>query len=489
MASIKRELEDLSLKVLDPEAYQDLTQTHPGQARGARGVPGRRSQAGSRRGSRRRASRPRSAGGRSTSTRSTTKMEAGRDFESIYDLFGLRIITHTRNDCYRALGVAHDLFTPVAERFKDYVATPKSNLYQSLHTTVLTDDGEMVEVQIRTREMHRTAETGVAAHYRLQAGRARRRGAGRQARRLRRPDRRLAAHRHRRRVHGLPAHRALPGGSVRLHAAARAQAAAEGRDRARLRVPDPHRGRRAHGGGARQRRAGAAALRAAQRRHGRDHHLARRRSRTRTGCTSCARPARASKGPALAPPAPPAGQRRRSGARCSSASSSATATRLTRRSSRRSRVGSDCIDVEQLYARLAEGQISLTQVVRKIAPEKEGFAERLAKGPLEALGLTKRPIGGDAHPRHRQRHAQLRALLPAGAGRSRDRHRHARARRVGPPPGLSQHVRERVPAERTRRGRVGRQAGRDLPGAPRRLRQRPHVAARRHRQGDRDRRR
>ena len=89
----------------------------------------------------------------------------GATFESIYDLFGLRIITHTRNDCYRALGVVHDRFNPVADRFKDYIATPKSNLYQSLHTTVLTEDGEMVEVQIRTREMHRTAETGVAAHY------------------------------------------------------------------------------------------------------------------------------------------------------------------------------------------------------------------------------------------------------------------------------------------------------------------------------------
>src|SRR5207247_9192071 len=93
------------------------------------------------------------------------KMRAGRDLESIYDLFGLRIVTHTRNDCYRALGVVHDLLEPVGDRFKDYIATPKSNMYQSLHTTVLAGNGEMVEVQIRTREMHRTAETGIAAHY------------------------------------------------------------------------------------------------------------------------------------------------------------------------------------------------------------------------------------------------------------------------------------------------------------------------------------
>src|SRR5262249_3581860 len=93
------------------------------------------------------------------------KMQTGRTLEEIYDLFGLRIITHSRNDCYRALGVVHDRFSPVPERFKDYIATPKSTLYQSRHTTVLTEGGEMVEVQIRPREMHRTAETGVAAHY------------------------------------------------------------------------------------------------------------------------------------------------------------------------------------------------------------------------------------------------------------------------------------------------------------------------------------
>src|SRR5206468_111587 len=164
IASIKRELEDLSLKALDPGAYQDLT----------RRVQARRDEreeflarVRARLGDGLRASGIKAeVTGRPKHFYSIyDKMRSGRDFESIYDLFGLRIITHSRNDCYRALGVVHDLFVPAPERFKDYIATPKSNLYQSLHTTVLTEDGEMVEVQIRTREMHRTAETGVAAHY------------------------------------------------------------------------------------------------------------------------------------------------------------------------------------------------------------------------------------------------------------------------------------------------------------------------------------
>ena len=109
---------------------------------------------------------------------------------------------------------------------------------------------------------------------RLQAGRQGGRGAGREARRVRGADGRLAARRERRRVHGLPAHRPLPGGGVRLHPAAGAQAAPEGRDGAGLRLHDPHGGGPAHGRRARERRARAPAPRAAERRHGRDHHLA-----------------------------------------------------------------------------------------------------------------------------------------------------------------------------------------------------------------------
>src|SRR5665811_1618536 len=89
------------------------------------------------------------------------------DIGKIYDIVALRVVVETIEECYRVLGIVHSIWNPLTGRIKDYVAVPKPNGYRSIHTTVFTGSGEIAEIQIRTKEMHKEAEYGIAAHFTL----------------------------------------------------------------------------------------------------------------------------------------------------------------------------------------------------------------------------------------------------------------------------------------------------------------------------------
>jgi GTP pyrophosphokinase len=170
MAKIRWELEDLAFKFLEGDAYQDLAKKivrkRKERERLIQSVAEPLTEALAQAGVQA------EIGGRPKHLYSIYRKMVVREkpLEEIYDLLAIRVLVPSVRDCYHALGIIHTLWTPLHERFKDYIATPKSNMYQSLHTTVFGPEGHLFEIQIRTLEMHRTAEIGIAAHWRYKEG-------------------------------------------------------------------------------------------------------------------------------------------------------------------------------------------------------------------------------------------------------------------------------------------------------------------------------
>ncbi|TDQ01304.1 GTP pyrophosphokinase [Labedaea rhizosphaerae] len=166
MATVKWELEDLAFAILQPKKYDEIVRLVANRAPSRdtylkRVVEELTSQLESSRITAKVEGRP-----KHYYSINQKMIVRGRDFDDIHDLVGVRILVDDVRDCYAAMGVVHALWQPMPGRFKDYIAQPRFGVYQSLHTTVIGPDGKPLEVQIRTHEMHRTAEYGIAAHWR-----------------------------------------------------------------------------------------------------------------------------------------------------------------------------------------------------------------------------------------------------------------------------------------------------------------------------------
>ena len=170
MNDVKEEMEDLALYYLDPYGYKEVQKALAAkQEQGEDFIETIKSRIAERISD---IQPPPIIEGRVKSIYSIYKKVyvKGKSIEEIYDIYAVRVIVHSVVECYNVLGIVHDMFKPIPYRFKDYIATPKPNRYQSLHTTVIGREGIPFEIQIRTVEMHNTAQYGVAAHWKYKAG-------------------------------------------------------------------------------------------------------------------------------------------------------------------------------------------------------------------------------------------------------------------------------------------------------------------------------
>ena len=269
---MKWELEDLAFKALEPERFRELARLLDTRRKG-RETFIERAIDELRPSSRRPASRPTSRAGRSTSTASGRRCSARAPSSARSTTSTRSASSSTRSrTATPPSGIVHSLWRPIPGQFDDYIAVPKNNLYQSLHTAVIALDGKPLEIQIRTHAMHQVSRGRHRRPLALQ-GRLQGRPRVRRQARLAAPAHGLAARRRRRdRVRRGHQARHLPGPGLRLHAEGRRQGPAGRRDAARLRLPDPHRRRPPRDRGQGQQPARAARLPAQERRHRRDRH-------------------------------------------------------------------------------------------------------------------------------------------------------------------------------------------------------------------------
>ena len=168
---MKWELEDLAFKALEPERFRELAKLLDTRRKGRETLHRARHRRADAQARRRPASRPTSQGRPKHIYSIWKKMERkGAEFGEIYDVYAIRLLVDEVRDCYAALGIVHSLWRPIPGQFDDYIAVPKNNLYQSLHTAVIALDGKPLEIQIRTHAMHQVSEVGIAAHWRYKEG-------------------------------------------------------------------------------------------------------------------------------------------------------------------------------------------------------------------------------------------------------------------------------------------------------------------------------